>query len=116
MNEPTKKIDTVVLGAAGYVAGELFRLLSAHPSFELVAAVSESQAGQPLESVFPHLQSTFGDHAFCTRAELASTLAKAPFTRSKPSARRSETRPIRSAIVALSCDSRTSRASSTHPA
>ncbi len=62
MNEPTEKIATIILGASGYVAGELFRLLSAHPRLELTAAVSESQAGNTLESVFPHLQSTFGGH------------------------------------------------------
>ena len=45
MNEPTSKIPTIILGASGYVAGELFRLFSAHPHLDLVAAVSESQAG-----------------------------------------------------------------------
>lgn len=80
MNESTTepdKIDTILLGASGYVAGELLRLLSAHPRLELTAAVSESQAGNTLESVFPHLQSTFGDHTFCPRADLPGVLAKA---------------------------------------
>ena len=77
MTESTETIPTVVLGAAGYVAGELFRLLSAHPHFELAAAVSESQAGKSLETVFPHLQSTFADDEFCSRDELGTRLAKA---------------------------------------
>ena len=80
MNEPTEKtepIATIVLGASGYVAGELFRLLSAHPRLELTAAVSESQAGNTLESVFPHLHSTYGDQTFCSRADLPGILEKA---------------------------------------
>lgn len=77
MNEPKPPVDTIVLGASGYVAGELFRLLSAHPHLELRAAISESQAGNSLESVFPHLQSTFGDHQFCSRTELSGILGRA---------------------------------------
>lgn len=76
-NNRSDKIDTIVLGASGYVAGELFRLLSAHPNLALAAAASESQAGSPIESVFPHLQSTFADHAFRPRAELPGIVAKA---------------------------------------
>ena len=34
-------IQSVVLGATGYVGGELLRLLANHPSFEAAAAVSE---------------------------------------------------------------------------
>lgn len=77
MNEATPPVDTIVLGASGYVAGELFRLLSAHPHLELRAAVSESQAGNTLESVFPHLQSTFAGHRFRSRAELPKVLDEA---------------------------------------
>ena len=33
-------IQAVVLGGAGYVGGELLRLLHAHPVFQLAAAVS----------------------------------------------------------------------------
>ncbi len=77
MNEPTETIDTIVLGASGYVAGELFRWISGHPRLELVAATSESQAGNTLESVFPHLQSTFGDQSFCSLEDLPDTLEKA---------------------------------------
>jgi len=55
---------TVVLGATGYVGGELLRLIAAHPHFELVAAVSESRAGDPIADVFPHLAPAFGDTTF----------------------------------------------------
>ena len=32
-------VPAVVLGATGYVGGELLRLIAAHPHFDLVAAV-----------------------------------------------------------------------------
>ena len=38
-------IPTAVLGATGYVAGELIRLLAYHPRLRLRAAVSRSQEG-----------------------------------------------------------------------
>ena len=41
------KVPTIVLGGTGYVAGELLRLLSQHPSLELAAAVSTSRAAPP---------------------------------------------------------------------
>jgi len=34
-----------VLGGTGYVAGELLRLLAAHPHFRLAAVMSDSQPG-----------------------------------------------------------------------
>ena len=43
-NKTQTKIPTVVLGGTGYVAGELLRLIAAHPQLELAAAVSESRA------------------------------------------------------------------------
>ena len=45
MSQP---INAVVLGASGYVGGELLRLINDHPSFILTAAVSNSQAGRPI--------------------------------------------------------------------
>jgi len=57
-------IRTVVLGGSGYVAGELLRLLAAHPHFDVAAAVSESRAGKPIADTFPHLGSAYGDTEF----------------------------------------------------
>jgi N-acetyl-gamma-glutamyl-phosphate reductase len=54
----------VVLGATGYVGGELLRLIAAHPLFDLAAAVSESRAGETLGGTFPHLAGALGDTAF----------------------------------------------------
>ena len=57
-------IPAVILGATGYVGGELLRLLADHPHFELAAAVSDSAAGQPIAGTFPHLGIVAGDARF----------------------------------------------------
>jgi N-acetyl-gamma-glutamyl-phosphate reductase len=44
-----------VLGASGYLGGELLRLLSSHPEFTLTDVVSASHAGQPLSQIWPNL-------------------------------------------------------------
>jgi N-acetyl-gamma-glutamyl-phosphate reductase len=45
-----------VLGANGYLGGELLRLLSFHPELELTAAVSRSQAGKTVGEVAPNTE------------------------------------------------------------
>ena len=60
----TDPIKAVVLGGTGYVAGELLRLIAAHPNLELAAAVSESRNGHPVAATFPHLAGAFGDKAY----------------------------------------------------
>ncbi len=57
-------VPAAVLGATGYVGGELLRLIAAHPLFDLVAAVSESRAGEAVGDTFPHLAGALGDTAF----------------------------------------------------
>ncbi len=57
-------IQTVVLGASGYVGGELLRLVHGHPTLELAAAVSRSFTDQPIRSIFPHLAPICGDAKF----------------------------------------------------
>jgi N-acetyl-gamma-glutamyl-phosphate reductase len=49
-------IPTVILGASGYTGAELLRLLQNHPVFEIVALTGDSQAGKPIEAVYPHLR------------------------------------------------------------
>ena len=66
MNTPIK---SVVLGATGYVGGELLRLIAAHPHLELAAAVSESRSGQAIADTFPHLASAYTDKVFGAHAE-----------------------------------------------
>ena len=57
-------VPAAVLGATGYVGGELLRLIAAHPHFDLAAAVSESRAGEPIGRTFPHLAGACGDTPF----------------------------------------------------
>jgi N-acetyl-gamma-glutamyl-phosphate reductase len=45
----------VILGGAGYTAGELLRRVCLHPGLDLVAAASESHSGRPIEDAHPHL-------------------------------------------------------------
>lgn len=61
----SKKIRAVVLGATGYVGGELLRLISAHPDLEFAAAVSESCNGERISATFPNLTAAYGDSCFC---------------------------------------------------
>ena len=50
-------VSVAVAGASGYAGGELLRLLSAHPEFEIVTVTAHQNAGQPLAAVHPHLVS-----------------------------------------------------------
>lgn len=52
----SKTINTVILGASGYTGAELLRLLQNHPAFTIVALTGDSQAGKPIETVYPHLR------------------------------------------------------------
>ncbi len=53
-------ISVAVAGASGYAGGELLRLLSGHPEFDIRVVTAHSNAGQPLSSVHPHLTSLRG--------------------------------------------------------
>jgi N-acetyl-gamma-glutamyl-phosphate reductase len=46
-----------VAGASGYVGGELLRLITKHPELELGAVTANSNAGQTIGSLHPHLRS-----------------------------------------------------------
>jgi N-acetyl-gamma-glutamyl-phosphate reductase len=52
-------IRTAILGASGYVGGELLRLIAAHPEFAATKAYGESKAGQALGAVHPHLAAAY---------------------------------------------------------
>jgi N-acetyl-gamma-glutamyl-phosphate reductase len=54
-------IRTAILGASGYVGGELLRLIAAHPELEAVKMYGESKAGQGLGAVHPHLAAAYPD-------------------------------------------------------
>ncbi len=57
-------IQAVVLGASGYVGGELLRLIDANPELAFAAAVSESCSGEPIAATFAHLAPAYGDTTF----------------------------------------------------
>lgn len=53
--DQSKKIRVGILGASGYTGADLVRLLVAHPNVEVSIMTAERKAGQPIASVFPHL-------------------------------------------------------------
>ena len=64
MADAAAGVPAIVIGATGYVGGELLRLIAGHPSLQLHAAASGTQAGEPLSAQFPHLASALGDARF----------------------------------------------------
>ena len=62
-------IQAIVLGATGYVGGELLRLLAEHPDLQLAAAVSESRSGEAIAATFPNLAGVYGDERFVSHDE-----------------------------------------------
>ncbi|MCU1410006.1 MAG: N-acetyl-gamma-glutamyl-phosphate reductase [Rhodoglobus sp.] len=50
-------LSVAVAGASGYAGGEVLRLLSAHPEFDVTTVTAFQNAGQPLISLQPHLRS-----------------------------------------------------------
>jgi N-acetyl-gamma-glutamyl-phosphate reductase common form len=68
-------IPAVVLGGSGYVAGELLRLLAAHPRF-VAAVMSDSQPGELIGRSFPHLAHIYG--RFQSKEQIIEGLGKAP--------------------------------------
>jgi N-acetyl-gamma-glutamyl-phosphate reductase len=54
-------IRTAILGASGYVGGELLRLIAAHPDLAAAKMFGKSKAGQKLGAVHPHLAAAYLD-------------------------------------------------------
>lgn len=57
---PAAPIRVGIIGATGYVGGELIRLLAAHPAVELKGLTGRERRGDPVGAVHPHLATT--DH------------------------------------------------------
>ena len=53
--------EVAILGASGYVGAELLRLCSGHPQLRPARLFGDSQAGQKLAAVHPHLAPAFPD-------------------------------------------------------
>ena len=54
-------IRTAILGASGYVGGELLRLIAAHPELIATRLFGDSKAGQPVGAVHPHLAAAYSN-------------------------------------------------------
>jgi len=52
-------IRTAILGASGYVGGELLRLIAAHPELRAAKLFGESKAGRPVAETHPHLAAVY---------------------------------------------------------
>lgn len=65
----TDKIRVGIVGAAGYTAGELMRILKGHPDAEITFAQSGSNAGNPVWQVHQDLVGET-DMLFCEDADL----------------------------------------------
>ena len=74
----SERIPAVVLGGTGYVAGELLRLIAAHPNFQLAAIMSDSQPGEPVAGAFPHLAAAFSGVRFSSETEVQKLLCESP--------------------------------------
>ena len=74
------RMPAIVLGGTGYVAGELLRLLAAHPHLEVAAILSDSQPGTPVAEAFPHLRCAYPDLKFAALDELETRLQHAPLS------------------------------------
>jgi N-acetyl-gamma-glutamyl-phosphate reductase len=77
MNAPT---SAVVLGGTGYVAGELLRLIDAHPHLQLTGVLSDSQPGGSVAAAFPHLRSAYPDTRFASLEDITALLTRTPLT------------------------------------
>ena len=72
------RTPAVVLGGTGYVAGEMLRLLGAHPGLEVAAALSDSQPGAPVGAAFPHLASAYPDLQFAGIEAIEALIRRTP--------------------------------------
>ena len=59
-HDGSTQIRVGIIGATGYVGGELIRLLAAHPAVRLVGLTGRERRGDPVGNVHPHLATT--DH------------------------------------------------------
>ncbi len=50
-----KKLNVAIIGASGYTGAELIRILLNHKKVEISALVANSNAGQKIEQLYPHL-------------------------------------------------------------
>ena len=56
MSRSSERLRVAVVGASGFVGGELVRLLAGHPNVEVVAATANEAAGRHIADVHPNLR------------------------------------------------------------
>lgn len=71
----TEKLPVVLLGGTGYVAGELLRLIAAHPHLELKGVLSDSQPGESVAKSFPHLAPVYPSMKFSSLEAITAIIA-----------------------------------------
>jgi len=74
----SNKVPTIVLGGTGYVAGELLRLIAAHPGLELKAILSDSQPGESVAKAFPHLAAVYSQLKYSSLESITDLIATLP--------------------------------------
>ena len=74
------RVPAIVLGGTGYVAGELVRLLAAHPYLDLAAVASDSQPDEPVAQFFRHLQPVLPHLRFAGHDEVLEYVTANPVT------------------------------------
>lgn len=102
--------NVAIIGASGYVGGELLRLLLRHPQVSVVAVTSEQSIGKPIRSVFPNLAGpelvyeAFDPQEITARAE--AVFLALPHTKSAPAAAALFAKNPQCKVIDLSADFR----------
>lgn len=60
----TEQLSVGIVGASGFTGAELLRLLAGHPNMNVVAITGDTQAGQPVTSLYPGLAAAYGDMSY----------------------------------------------------
>jgi N-acetyl-gamma-glutamyl-phosphate reductase common form len=78
VSTPRSLIPVIVLGGTGYVAGELLRLVAAHPHLQLQAVLSDSQPGEAVAKSFPHLAPLYPQLTFASLEQVTQHVSSLP--------------------------------------
>ncbi len=70
------RVPTIVLGGTGYVAGELLRLIAAHPQLQLAGVMSDGSPGEPVATAFPHLAAVYPETRFHSQQQIEALLQR----------------------------------------
>lgn len=73
-----QRLPVIVLGGTGYVAGELLRLIAAHPRLELKAVLSDSQPGELVARSFAHLSPVYPQLTFSSLEAVTKLIGELP--------------------------------------